>query len=59
MVENDNIIPFPSPRKNVVNYPIANLNRDIDIILDMSKDIEERSSALLRWAEELLKPEKE
>ena len=40
------VIPFPQQP--------ANLNRDIDIILDQSKDLQERSEALLRWAEEML-----
>jgi hypothetical protein len=49
----------------VIQFPQkpANDNRsilsDIDIILDQSKDLEERSEALLRWAEEMLNEDKD
>ena len=45
------VIPFPQQP--------ANLNRDIDIILDQSKDLQERSEALLRWAKEMLNEDKD
>lgn len=41
---NDNVIPFPRT--------VANLNRDMDKVVDASIDLLERSSALLRLAEE-------
>ena len=47
MTSDNNVIPFPRT--------VANLNRDIDKIVDQSKDILERSEALLRWAEEIVK----
>ena len=42
--QNNNVIPFPRT--------IANLNRDMDRVVDASIDLLERSSALLRLAEE-------
>ena len=50
----------------VIQFPIkerlsANDNwsvpTDMDIIVDQARDIEERSEALLRWAEEMLSNE--
>jgi len=42
--KNSNVIPFPRT--------VANLNRDMDKVVDASIDLLERSSALLRLAEE-------
>ena len=41
------VIPFPQQP--------ANINREIDKILDQSLELKERSEALLEWAEEMLK----
>jgi hypothetical protein len=40
---------------NVVKFPRTAdmINRDMDKIVDQSKDILERSEALLRWAEDM------
>jgi len=40
----------------VIKFPTkaANINREIEIILDKSKELQERSEALLRWAEQML-----
>ena len=43
----DNVIQFPKQP--------ANINREIDKILDQSLELKERSEALLEWAEEMLK----
>lgn len=40
------VIPFPKQP--------ANINREINIILDKSKELQERSEALLRWAEQMI-----
>ena len=42
----DNIIPFPSQ--------ISRIARDLELICDEAVDIQERSEALLRWAEDML-----
>jgi hypothetical protein len=46
------VIQFPDRKRQVAN---DNHMPDIDIIVDQSKDLQERSEALLRWAEEMLK----
>ena len=49
------VIQFPQKPAND-NHSILS---DIDIILDQSKELEERTEALLRWAEEMLRDDED
>ena len=50
------VIQFPDRKKQVAN---DNHMPDIDTIVDQSKDLQERSEALLRWAKEMLNEDKD